>query len=95
MSEARWEMEKEQQIYENIEMYDEVRRMSTSGCGYHRTGWNPSAQRVDDVATDETNEKSVPTLRNIMLLSKKTEEPQSWYTQEMHDGRQVGCRKEP
>ena len=26
MSEARWEMEKEQQIYVNIEMYDEVQR---------------------------------------------------------------------
>ena len=24
MSEARWEMEKEQQIYVNVEMYDEV-----------------------------------------------------------------------
>ena len=26
MSEARWEMEKEKQIYVNIEMYDEVQR---------------------------------------------------------------------
>ena len=53
MSKARWEMEKEQQIYVNIEMYDEVQRtgidaqrMSTSGCGYHRTGWNPTVQSV-------------------------------------------------
>ena len=40
MSEARWEMETEQQIYVNIEMYDEVQRtgidaqrMSTCACG--------------------------------------------------------------
>ena len=33
MSEARWEMEKEQQIYVNIEMYDEVQRQSMRrGC---------------------------------------------------------------
>ena len=43
MREARWETEKDQQIYVNIEMYDEVRRqlmrrMSTSRCGHHRTG---------------------------------------------------------
>ena len=42
MNEASWEMEKEQQIYVNIKMYDEVqrqlmRRMSASGCGYHGT----------------------------------------------------------
>ena len=53
MSEARWEMEKEQQIYVNIEMYDEVQRigiyaqrMSTSSSGYHRTGRNPTVQSV-------------------------------------------------
>ena len=38
MNEARWEMGKEQQIFVNIGMYDEVCWMSTSGCGYHRTG---------------------------------------------------------
>ena len=53
LSEARWEMEKEQQIHVNVEMYDEVQstgidaqRMSTSGCGYQWTGRNPTVQSV-------------------------------------------------
>ena len=31
MSDAHWEMEKEQQIYVNIEMYDEVQRQLMRG----------------------------------------------------------------
>ena len=45
-----------------------MRRMSTSGCGYHRTGRNPTVQSVL-MMLQQT--KSGPTLRNNRLLSKQ------------------------
>ena len=78
MSEARWEMEKEEQICVNIEMYDEVqreqelmRRMSTSGCGYHRMGWNPAVQSVL-MMLQQT--KSGPYVEEQQVLDQATEE---------------------
>ena len=77
-SEARWEMEKEQQIHVNTEMYDEVQRtgidaqrMSISGCGYHWTGRNPTVQSVTMMLQQTKYTKSGPTLRTNRLLSKQ------------------------
>ena len=69
MSEARREMEKEQQIYVNIEMYEEVQRTGIDAQGVDRQWWIPSdmepdsTKRDDDVATNEANEESGFTLR--------------------------------
>ena len=81
MGEARWEMDQEQQIYVNIEMYDEVRRqlmrmMSTSGCVLQQT-------------------KIGLTLRNNRLSSKQQKNRKLVHTFEMHDCRHVGCWKDP
>ena len=68
MSESRWEMEKGTADLRDIKMYDEdAQRMSTSGCGYHRTGRNLTVQSV--VMMMQT--KSGPTLRNNRLLSER------------------------
>ena len=62
MSEARWEMEKEHQIYANIEVYDVVRRTGIGAQDVHKRWLIPSdgkkpdsTERVDDVSTNETN----------------------------------------
>ena len=74
----RWKMEKEQQIYVKIEMYDEVpstgvdaQGMPTSSCGYHRTGRNPTVQSVVVMLQQTKQTNSGPTLRNNRLLSKQ------------------------
>ena len=93
MGEARWEMEKELQIYVNVETYDEelMRRMPTSSCGYHRTGRNPTVQSI---LQQTKHTKSGPTLRNNRLLSKQ-QKSRRIGARKMYDGRQVGCRKDP
>ena len=64
MSEARWEVEKEQQIYVNIEMYDEVRRTGIDAQDVYMQLWIPSdemeqvsTERNDNAATNEANEE--------------------------------------
>ena len=68
MSVARSEMEKEKQIYVNIEMYDEVQRqLMRRGC--HRTGRNPTVQSVMTMLQQTKQTKSGLSLRNNRLLS--------------------------
>ena len=92
MNEARREMEKDQQIYVNTEMYDEVqrqfmRRMSTSGCGYHRTGWNPTVQSVMMMLQQTKQTNSELALWNNRLLNMQQKNRRIG-ARKMHDGRQ-------
>ena len=97
MSEARWEMEKEQQIYVNIEMYDEVqRRLIAQGMLWIPSdGKEPdSTERADDVATNEVNEEWAY-VEEQQVTEQATEESQSRCVHKMHDSRQVGGQKDP
>ena len=49
----------------------DAQRMSTSNCGYHRTGRNPTVQSVMMMLQKTKQRKSGPTLRNNKLLSKQ------------------------
>ena len=51
-----------------------------------------SKERGDDVATNEANEEWAYVKQ---VVEQATEESQNWCTHEMHDGRQVGCPKDP
>ena len=95
MSEARREMEKEQQILVNIEMYDEVQSTGIDAQDVEKL-WIPSdgmepdsTERDDDVAINE----EWAYVEEQQVVEQATEESQNWCTPEMHDGRQVRCRK--
>ena len=97
MSEARWEMEKEQPIYVNIEMYDEVQRNMIDAQDVDKWLWIPSdgtepdsTERVDDVATNE----EWAYVEEQQVVEQATEESQDWCVHKMHDGRQMGCRRD-
>ena len=70
----------------------DAQRMSTSSCG---DGKEPDiTERVDDVATNEVNEDWAY-VEEQQVVEQTTEESQDWCMHKMHDGRQVGCRKDP
>ena len=53
-----------------------------------------STERDEDVATNETNEE-LANVEEQQVVEQATEESQDWCMHEMHDGRQVGCPKDP
>ena len=53
-----------------------------------------STERDDDVATNETNEEWAY-VEEQQIVEQATEEFSELVHHEMHDGRQVGCRKDP
>ena len=83
MIKAPCEMEKEQQIYVNIRDVRRgaetvnVRRMSTSGCGYHGRDGTNSTER-DDVATNE----QWASVEEPQVVEQTTVESKNWCTQD-------------
>ena len=73
-NEARWEMEKEQQIHINIEMYDEVQRhVRRRGClqAVVDTIGREGTRQLQSVMMMLQQTKSGPTLRNNRMLNKQ------------------------
>ena len=79
-------------------MYDEVQRqLMRRGClqAVVEDGKEPDiTERVDDVATNEVNEDWAY-VEEQQVVEQTLEESQDWCMHKMHDGRQVGCRKDP
>ena len=71
-------------------MYDEVQRQLM-----RRGGKEPdNTERVDDVATNEVNEDRAY-VEEQQVVEQTIEESKDWCMHKMHDGRQVGCWKDP
>ena len=89
MSEARWEIGKEQQIYMNTEMYDEVQR-TVDAQNVYKWLWIPSGgmepdrrKRGDDMATNEANEEWA-SVEEQQVVEQATDESQDWCMHKMY-----------